>query len=86
VSVPSDTSPAAERFLIDAYRRMSPAAKLERVAALNRALEALATARITATYGPELPERERRLRLAALRLDERIMKEVFGWDARVRGL
>jgi hypothetical protein len=86
VAIPSDTSSAVEAFLIEGYRRMAPAAKLERVAALNRALDELASARLTAQYGPDLPERERRLRLAALRLDAQIMTDVFGWDPRVRGL
>ncbi len=85
-STPSDTSPAAERILIEGYRRMSAQQKLERVIDLNRTLEQLATARIRAQYGPELPERELRLRLAALRLDRRVMVEVFGWDPQVHGL
>ena len=86
MSVPSDTSPAVERLLIDGYRSMPPAEKLNRVAALNRALEQLATARLRARYGAEMPDRERRLRLAALRLDERTMVDVLGWDPRIHGL
>ena len=75
----SDTSPDAERVLIEGYRRMSPAEKLERVFALNRALEQLQRARITAEYG-DIPEREMRLRLASLRLGRETMVKVFGWD------
>ena len=86
MSTPSDTSPAVERILIQGYRSMAPAEKLDRVAALNRALEELATTRLRARYGMDMPERERRLRLAALRLDERTMTEVFGWDPRIHGL
>ncbi|HEX8693834.1 MAG TPA: hypothetical protein VF746_15535 [Longimicrobium sp.] len=76
---PSDTSPEAERVLIEGYRRMSPAEKLERVFALNRMLEQLQRARITAEYG-DIPECEMRLRLASLRLGRETMIKVFGWD------
>jgi hypothetical protein len=81
----SDTSPEVERLLVDGYRRMSPAQKLQRVVAMNRALEQLARARLLARYG-EMDERTLRLRLAALRLDARMMADVFGWDPRVHGL
>jgi hypothetical protein len=86
MAVPSDTSPAAEQFLIEGYRRMSPGDKVARVAALNRALDQLARARLRSQYGADLPEREIRLRLAALRLSPELMSEVFGWDPRVHGL
>lgn len=82
----TDTPPEVERMLIEGYRRMSPRRKLERVAALNRAVEQLAAARLRAQYGEEMSERELRLRLGALRLDRRVMVEAFGWDPDVRGL
>jgi len=84
--VPRDTSPDAERVLIEGYRRMSPADKLERVAALNRALVALSTARLHAQYGPDMSPRELRLRLAALRLDSEVMRTILAWDPAVHGL
>jgi hypothetical protein len=84
--VPSDTSPAAERVMIAGYRLMSPAEKLERVAALNRALVALSTARLRAQYGPVMSPRELRLRLAALRLDPETMRTILHWDPAVHGL
>lgn len=80
-----DTSPEVEAVLVEGYRRMSPQRKLQRVAALNRALEELASARIRARYGDALPPREMRLRLAALRLDRDTMRRVFGWDPVERG-
>jgi hypothetical protein len=80
----SDTSPEARRFLIEGYRRMSPADKLARVVSLNVALEQLQRARITARYG-DIPEREMRLRLGALRLGRDTMVEAFGWDPEVMG-
>jgi len=41
--------------------------------------------RIQARYGPDLTERELRLRLAALWLDRETMIEAFGWDPEVEG-
>jgi len=84
--VPSDTSPDAEGVLIEGYRRMSPAEKLDRVAALNRALVVLSTARLRAQYGAAMSPRELRLRLAALRLEPEIMRTVLAWDQAVHGL
>ncbi len=81
---PSDTSPEAEAFLVEGYRRMSPTDKLRRVASLNRALVQLASARIRAQYG-DIPEHEMRLRLGALRLGRETMVAAFGWDPEVEG-
>lgn len=80
-----DTPPEVEEILLEGYRRMSPAEKLRRVAELNRATQAMAAARIRSRYGPDLGERELRLRLAALRLDRATMIEVFGWDPEEKG-
>lgn len=80
----TDTSPDAARFLNEAYRKMSPTQKLQRVASLNRTLVQLAKARIRAQYG-EIPAEEMRLRLASLRLGRERMIEMFGWDPEERG-
>ena len=79
-----DTSPRAEAVLVEGYRRMPPQQKLERVVALNRALDELAGARLQATYGT-LSQEERKLRLAALHLDSELMKRVFNWDVTAKG-
>lgn len=81
----SDTPPEIEEILLAGYRRMTPAQKLERVMDLNRAAQEMALARIRATYGPGLSDREERLRLAALWLDREIMVRVFGWDPEIQG-
>lgn len=86
MALPSDTSPAAEHMLIAAYRRMSAAEKLARVSALNRALEELAAARLRRQYGADMTSHELRLRLAALRLDATVMRDVFHWDPARHGL
>lgn len=80
-----DTPPEVEAILLEGYRRMSPAEKLGRVLDLNRAVEDLARARLRKQYGPNLPEREERLRLAALHLDRETMIRVFDWDPEVHG-
>lgn len=82
---PSDTPPEVEAILIEGYRRMSGLEKLQRVLDLNRTAEAMAATRIREEYGPDLPERELRLRLAALRIPRRLMIEAFGWDPEVEG-
>jgi len=80
-----DTSPEIEALLIEAYRRMSPAEKLAKVCDLNRTVRLLAEARLRATYGPEISEREVRLRLASLTVDRETMIRAFGWDPEVEG-
>jgi hypothetical protein len=80
-----DTPPEIEKILIEGYRRMSPLEKLRRVIALGETAEAMAAARIRSQYGPEISERELRLRLAALQLDREIMIRVFDWDPETRG-
>jgi hypothetical protein len=80
----SDTSPDAQRFLDEGYRRMTGAEKLERVASLNRMLVMLQEARIRAQYG-EISDDEMRLRLGALRLGRETMIKVFGWDPDEKG-
>jgi hypothetical protein len=80
-----DTSPEARAMMIAAYRRMTPAEKLRRVADLTRAAERLALAGIRRRYGSDLSEREERLRLASRVLDRDTMIRAFGWDPEVEG-
>lgn len=81
----SDTPPEIEEILLEGYRRMSPREKLERVMDLNRSAQEMAAARIRAQYGPDLSDRELRLRLAALWLDRETMVRAFGWDPEIQG-
>lgn len=76
-----DTAPEVERFMLDGYRKMSPAEKLRRVAALNDTALKLAAEGIRLRHGP-LSDRELRLRLAALWLEPNLMRRAFGWDPR----
>lgn len=80
-----DTPPEIEEILLEGYRRMPPIAKLWQVFDLNRTAQQMAAMRIQARYGPDLSERELRLRLAALWLDRETMIEAFGWDPEIEG-
>lgn len=79
MSEPNDTHPAVEAMIVEGYRRMSPAQKLERVAALTRALDELALSDVRRRF-PEASEREQALRVASRRLDADTMRRAFGWD------
>ncbi len=83
--VPSDTPPDVEEILLEGYRRMTPGERLVRAFDMSRAVQQLALVRIRAEYGPDLTEREERLRLASLWLPRETMVEVFGWDPEVEG-
>lgn len=61
---PSDTDPAIEAFLVEGYRRMTPAQKLELVGALTRTVRQLALADVRRRY-PNADEREQALRVAS---------------------
>ncbi len=81
----TDTPPEVEEILLEGYRRMPPVEKLRQVFDLNRTAQRMAVLRIEARYGPNLTERELRLRLAALWLDRETMIKAFGWDPEVEG-
>jgi hypothetical protein len=73
-----DTPPAIEAMLAEGYRRMTPAAKLNRVRALNRAVLALAEADVRRRH-PNADQREIELRVASRWLDAESMRRTFGW-------
>ena len=79
-----DTDPAIEAMLIEGYRRMSPAQKLECVRALTRTVQQLALLDIRRRH-PEANEREQALRLASRWIEPELMHRAFGWDAREVG-
>jgi hypothetical protein len=70
-----DTSPAAERVLIEGYRRMSPERKAGQVASLTLAVQQLALARLRAE-SPDASDHDLRLELAALWLPEELLRRV----------
>jgi hypothetical protein len=81
---PNDTHPAIHRMMIEAYRKMTPQQKLERVQQLNEAVLQLAAARILRER-PGIDDRELRLRLASLWINAETMRRAFGWDPDLEG-
>ena len=75
----NDTSPEAERILVEGYRRMAPGAKLTRVRELTQGVQQMALARLRHEH-PSADDAELRLRLASLWLDPQTMKQAFGWE------
>ncbi len=74
-----DTSPAAERVLIEGYRRMSPARKVSQVAWLTLAVQQLALARLRAEC-PDASDDALRVKLAALWLPDELLKRVLAYE------
>jgi len=81
----ADTPLEIEEIVLERYRQMTPFEKLMQVFELNRMAQQMAALRLQAQYGPDLSERELRLRLAALWLDRETMIEAFGWDPEIEG-
>lgn len=81
---PSDTSPEAERLLVELYRQRTPAEKLSMLFEHQASVDALAIAGIRRQH-PQADERELTLRLAARRYPRELMIQAFGWDPREKG-
>ena len=80
----SDTSPEAEKVLIDLYRRAPSWKKLRQVSQLTRMVQELALSDIRRRH-PHADEREQKLRLASRWLSADTMRQVFGWDPEKEG-
>ena len=79
-----DTSPEAERVLIEGYRKMPAWQKLQQVQELNQLAQQLALLDIRRQH-PNASERELQLRLASRWLEPELMRQAFGWDPEVEG-
>jgi hypothetical protein len=71
-----DTSAAAERVLIEGYRRMTPARKASQVDSLTLAVQQLALARLRAE-SPESTDAELHLKVAALWLPTELLERAL---------
>ena len=80
----SDTSPEAERVLIEGYRRMSPARKGRCIAEMNESLRAMQLADIKARH-PHADAHEIKMRLASRWIEPELMLAAFGWDVQKEG-
>jgi hypothetical protein len=76
--LPRDTTRAVQERLDAAYRRMSPAEKISRMAALTGLAHSFALARIRVEH-PHESTRQHRLRLAARWLSREQLRKAFGW-------
>jgi hypothetical protein len=81
---PNDTHPKIQALLIEGYRKMSPAQKMERVRALTRAVQELALADVRRRH-PGADAHEQALRVASRWLEPELMVRAFGWDVRKAG-
>ena len=79
-----DTHPVIQAFLVEGYRKMSPAEKLECVRRLTIAVQELALADVRRRH-PEAGPRELDLRLASRWIERSLMVRAFGWDVRKTG-
>lgn len=80
----NDTHPKIEAFLVEGYRKMSPAQKLDRVRALTRAVQELALLDVRRRH-PNADAREQALRVASRWIEPALMARAFGWDVREVG-
>ncbi len=76
----SDTTPAAQRILLERYRRMTFAEKARIVRDLTRTADTLALAGAKQRH-PNASEQELLLQLAAVRLGPDLTFRAYGWRA-----
>jgi DNA invertase Pin-like site-specific DNA recombinase len=81
----SDTSEAVDRMMMQAYGRMSPAEKMDRVRALCRAAHRAAAAGIR-LQKPDATDEEIRIIVAARRLGEELVQRVLARRRSSHGL
>ena len=79
-----DTSPEAERVLMDLYRRLDPSERMRLVFDQQAASDAFALCGIRMRH-PQAGEREQKLRLAALKIERELMIRAYGWDPLSKG-
>lgn len=79
-----DTDPAAHAVQVALLRRWSPGQRMALAGRIRAGSAAMAEARLRATY-PGDDDRRIRLRLAALRHGDELVRRVFGWDPEIEG-
>ena len=80
----ADTSLAAEAVLIEHYRGLEVHERIAIALDLTRMADEIALEGIRERH-PGAPEREQRLRLAALKYGRELVLKAFGWDPQVEG-
>jgi hypothetical protein len=79
-----DTSPEAERVLIELARATPVWRKFEQIAEMTETCRNFAIAGLRKRY-PEASEEELQRRLPALLLDRETVIRVYGWDPKIEG-
>ena len=80
----SDTSPEAEKILIEGYRRMSIQEKFHKMVEMTSFIKQLQIEE-TRRRHPEASERELQLRVASRTISPDLMRKAFGWDPEKEG-
>ncbi len=81
----SDVRREVEAIVVEGWRRMSAAQKVQQVRQLTRTCRQFSLAGIRDRH-PTASEEEVRLRLASFWLDRETMIRLFDWDPDVRGI
>lgn len=79
-----DTPPEIERIIIEGYRRMSAAQKLQIMQDLQQSAWLVALGEIRRQHS-QASEHELKLRLASRWIEPELMRAAFGWDPDVEG-
>lgn len=80
----SDTTPEAEKVLIELARAMPDARKIDQVFELIETVRRFGLIGLRSRY-PGASEEELRKRMAALVFDRETVVEVYGWDPKIEG-
>jgi hypothetical protein len=79
-----DTHPLIQALIMEGYRKMSAAEKLQCVRRLTLAIQELALADVRRRH-PRADAREQALRVASRWIEPSLMARAFGWDPRTAG-
>ena len=79
-----DTSPEARAVQTRLLRAMTPGQRVAMAMRIRTGAEAMAEARLRATY-PDDDDHRIRVRLAALRYGDALVRKVYGWDPATEG-
>jgi hypothetical protein len=80
----SDTTPEAERLLIELARAMPDARKIDQVFEMIETIRTVGMAGVRSRH-PGASEEESRRRMAAIVFDRDTVVEVYGWDPKIEG-
>jgi hypothetical protein len=80
----SDTTPEAERLLIELARAMPDAKKIDQVFEIIETVRSFGMIGLRSRH-PHAPEDELKKRMAAIVFDRETVVEVYGWDPKIEG-